>query len=119
MTDKNTLFKIFELLTSISIVVIIPAFYILLSGESNISNWVAIFLVSLSIPWFYISSKPKKILKKISARILNLIQFLDKNGAFNPQDYKSSNLLRVASIILDRKSTRLNSSHVAISYAVF
>src|SRR5690625_2474758 len=89
MTDKNTLFKIFELLTSISIVVIIPAFYILVSGESNISNWVAIFLVSLSIPWFYISSKPKKILKKISARILNLIQFLDKTELSTPKIIKA------------------------------
>src|SRR5690625_5853905 len=28
-------------------------------------------------------------------------------------------LLKVAALLLDRKSTRLNSSHVAISYAVF
>src|SRR5690625_1922308 len=99
MTDNNILFIIFDLLASISVVVIITAFFIFVSGESNIINCVAIFLLSLSIPCFYISSKPKKILKKISARILNLIQFLDKIGAFNPQDYKSSNLLRVASII--------------------
>src|SRR5439155_4274947 len=41
------------------------------------------------------------------------------NAAFVPTTFAAGNLARKQSARKDRKSTRLNSSHVAISYAVF
>src|SRR5439155_24514556 len=44
---------------------------------------------------------------------------LDRNGDLNHLVHRDAVEVRVQHVDLDRKSTRLNSSHVAISYAVF
>src|SRR5699024_11810018 len=55
---------------------------------------------------------------RTSSRIIkrNIIEMLIRSGAF---DDIYSNRASLLASIEDRKSTRLNSSHVSISYAVF
>src|SRR5256885_5799079 len=42
-----------------------------------------------------------------------------QTGNAGSQSNKSTDLIRVSTATIDRKSTRLNSSHLVISYAVF
>src|SRR5699024_12163531 len=61
---------------------------------------------------------PISIVEPSSAR-LSLEACQDTVGVFNPNSYISSVCNSLPLDFIDRKSTRLNSSHVSISYAVF
>src|SRR5690606_40419846 len=59
----------------------------------------------------------QKIKKKEPKSYLNYIPIL-KQHILYPYNYELSTIVKTIKIV-DRKSTRLNSSHVKISYAVF
>src|SRR5699024_11269165 len=63
--------------------------------------------------------KIDKTLKSNNEVIKKDIDNLEKLYAINKQYYEQVNALIEAGNVKDRKSTRLNSSHVSISYAVF
>src|SRR5699024_12292746 len=50
--------------------------------------------------------------------IQNTLAYLADNGE-DDEEYVTQTAIPLLSALLDRKSTRLNSSHVSISYAVF
>src|SRR5207253_8896098 len=64
---------------------------------------------------------PKARAKKLATSRVTLRQIFEDNFMTGPSSLiRKTAIDRVGNeIILDRKSTRLNSSHVAISYAVF
>src|SRR5690625_5466114 len=74
--------------------------------------------------WYGIEAADQDLL---DSRVYGLTEWIDVDLAeasliANPGCYPTSALLGLAPLIkedIDRKSTRLNSSHVAISYAVF
>src|SRR5438445_2414142 len=51
--------------------------------------------------------------------LLNLLNYSDNRGTFFRDDDKTCRSFYTDNVSLDRKSTRLNSSHANISYAVF
>src|SRR5690625_6771388 len=60
---------------------------------------------------------PKKILRLMRKLNIKCIKFTRKSRKFSTYKGKIGKITK--NLIKDRKSTRLNSSHVAISYAVF
>src|SRR5699024_4567533 len=65
---------------------------------------------------------PDESLTKISVNTRNLLQTIDRASLLAKEEH--NNVVRLVTkgndtIEIDRKSTRLNSSHVSISYAVF
>src|SRR5690625_5648895 len=71
----------------------------------------ASIIVSIELSIFNISLAKGKIEESVDKNILG------KYVSFQVQTKENKNTTKIAG--LDRKSTRLNSSHVAISYAVF
>src|SRR3712207_7140727 len=73
-----------------------------------------------SITVFHVVPTLKGALKAIDAGVDGLVVEGGEGGGFkNPQDVSTMVLLPLVRSRTDRKSTRLNSSHANISYAVF
>src|SRR5690625_6444995 len=84
--------------------------------KNNPVHWVCLFLFGVNsfVAWLirpFIRPCQKKIIvlygHKLNGNLLALHTHLSKHAV---EEFE---------VVLDRKSTRLNSSHVAISYAVF
>src|SRR5690625_7178298 len=58
-----------------------------------------------------------EVLRELSELVVTEISKVD--GIYNPESSSSGGVPQMSIVVEDRKSTRLNSSHVAISYAVF
>src|SRR5690625_6121697 len=65
-----------------------------------------------------VTRKAAELQKAIHEKLIRGITILPAKGAYTGED-KSMMYLVITRYELDRKSIRLNSSHVAISYAVF
>src|SRR5699024_11684445 len=70
-----------------------------------------------ALPIFMISIFNNAIASKKTNRKITLSE--KKLTKYFPPDYSQEQMEKVIETLLDRKSTRLNSSHVSISYAVF
>src|SRR5690625_6240572 len=112
--------KFFGILTVKQRLSLIPVFIL-----TVISSGLEVFGLGLLIPFFQYLSDPESI-ARLPEVLQTAIAYLPGNN--HSEVAMSMALLLIAVFVLkglisilttDRKSTRLNSSHVAISYAVF
>src|SRR5690606_40022452 len=88
------------------------------SGKTTIAQWFQ----EKGIPVYNSDFEAKKLMNENEDLIQQLIELFGdetyKNGEYN-RSYVASKVFNDKELLKDRKSTRLNSSHVKISYAVF
>src|SRR5690625_7130004 len=77
-------------------------------------------IYSIAAPqWVFSFVNDFLVIPIIATICLHGVWLLKNNKAIRLNGFTIASLVLLYSIYLDRKSTRLNSSHVAISYAVF
>ena len=88
----------------------------------DVIKWFAdIFIAIFKALWDLVTDLFSWVFDQLMGLVVSALSAIDLGGLnnYNPQTGFTSEMLNIMGLLKDRKSTRLNSSHLLISYAVF